>query len=704
MTEVFQARAKVAAPIPEWDEYVEELETWEDDASAARAKLEELAAPDRRGDRGMLRPRSLQRDAHVHVRSHQLRQGPLRAEQGVLGGQDPRRPRGALAGAQSLSNNEKFVLVETMKIATSALEGPAGLVGAVPGLILDTAQWFLQAGFASTARSGRVRIKREFLGESFTTRASRSSTTRSSLDGKFMLLYPEGPPGRSAGEAEGIPRGQRHFDVRDNPKPIARLVPGTVLFHRMTSPPGSGYWDELGQASRGMLPHSFRIPVSGIMAGDSILLTWARPTTTSAPTVKGVSTWVIMPLGGLVPQVINADFPLQKAQPIIERVVRRHPVLSISRGNDAMTAEGLFAAGHDQRHQDGPRAHDPDHQGMQSRLPPAPVHAGRILTGGGNATRVAGEARCSRSSWRFSRPEGSARRPSRSPSRRDSSSRGRSPFRASPTTRRCSRSCPPTRRPRRSVGPGTAASSGSGRSGSARSPSGSASGPARRTSTPTRASRNEYRGTTPAMISVAILNEIKTTGKADVVWLLPQLSARPFRGVAGARRVRDRALLGAHGRRAHDAAGYPRPREAARGVRVRDEYPAPRRPRDSVGAGVRRRRRRAWSACPYRLPAPGPHRERGAGGARRPTSWRSGAGRRSTTSSSPPGSDALDDTSAPALQALADALGKHPDWAVTILGHTDSIGGEDATRTSPPGEPSACGACWWSGTGSPPID
>ena len=141
----------------------------------------------------------------------------------------------------------------------------------------------------------------------------------------------------------GYLEGNGSFKIRDNPKPVIRLVPGTVLYHRVSVPPGSTYFDELGQASRSMfLPHSFRIPIKGVMAGDSIVLTILPVDQDFSAAIVGVSTWVVMPTAGLVPQVINASIPIQKAHPIIDRVVRGRPILHITTTKEKMTAEGSF--------------------------------------------------------------------------------------------------------------------------------------------------------------------------------------------------------------------------------------------------------------------------------------------------------------------------------------------------------------------------
>jgi outer membrane protein OmpA-like peptidoglycan-associated protein len=45
-------------------------------------------------------------------------------------------------------------------------------------------------------------------------------------------------------------------------------------------------------------------------------------------------------------------------------------------------------------------------------------------------------------------------------------------------------------------------------------------------------------------------------------------------------------------------------------------------------------------------------------------------------------SDELNPASAPWIKAVADLLRLHPEWSVTVEGHTDSIGGHVITRIS----------------------
>lgn len=340
---VFEARGKVTKPIPEWAAYQEELERWEADADRALTKLRQLAAPNAAATKGCSDLDRYNEMLTFTSEAMNFVKAPFDLSEGFWADKIPGGLAARASGGDALSSAERFALVETMKIGAGALHGPAGVVGAVPGLILDTAQWFLQDYFSQFCEKWEGPVQGNFVGESFTRQGEPFFDYTIRLDGKLMLLYPKNVPAGQPVTLLGYLEGNGQFEIRDNPKPIVRLVPGTVLFHRVTAPPGSGYWDELGQASRGLLPHSFRIPVTGVMAGDSIVLAIQPPDHDFGPTITGVSTWVIMPLGGLVPQVLNASIPLQKAHPIFDRVMRRRPMLRITTAGKSMTATGGFS-------------------------------------------------------------------------------------------------------------------------------------------------------------------------------------------------------------------------------------------------------------------------------------------------------------------------------------------------------------------------
>jgi len=187
--------------------------------------------------------------------------------------------------------------------------------------------------------------------------------------------------------------------------------------------------------------------------------------------------------------------------------------------------------------------------------------------------------------------------------------------------------------------------------------------------------RNEYRGSTPGMISATILEELGASGQADVVWLLPQLSSRPFRGTLqrvgsgteGFDVLLDGQPVTLPGIRVHaDLAGE----FAARIDALFLDDPEASWELQSSGETDVENIDPVYSRL-VRI-------ETGARESRV-----SGALEEDCRASVhdiyfATGSDALDATSAPALEAIAATLASHPEWSVTIIGHTDDQGSEES--------------------------
>jgi hypothetical protein len=238
----------------------------------------------------------------------------------------------------------KFLAVATMKTAANfLLEGPGGVVRSIPGLMADAAQLVAQEVAGAYCERIEGPISATFLGESFTTQGEPFFNYTTTLDGKIVFLYEKDTPADEPIGLLGYIEGNGRFEVRDNPEPVIRLTPGEVLFHKVISPPGTGYWDEVGQFSRSLLPHSFKIPLKGVLAGDSIVFALEPASHDFGDAIKGRSIYVVMPLGGLVPQIIDSPIALQKAFPMIDRVVRRYPVLKVTRGAKETVVQGTFA-------------------------------------------------------------------------------------------------------------------------------------------------------------------------------------------------------------------------------------------------------------------------------------------------------------------------------------------------------------------------
>jgi len=184
----------------------------------------------------------------------------------------------------------------------------------------------------------------------------------------------------------------------------------------------------------------------------------------------------------------------------------------------------------------------------------------------------------------------------------------------------------------------------------------------------------EFRGTNQSLLSGTILGELKKSGRSDVVLLLPELSSIPFRGTlqrVGAGTEPFQVLMD----------GKP---VTLQGIRARGQFQGDRLVEFEVLV-------LDDPEAPWVLDATSRQVEKDRGGRRllvriatnsREREVSSALDKRCTTSVHDiyfaTGSDALDSTSAPALTAIAHALDSHRDWRVTIVGHTDSIGGDAA--------------------------
>lgn len=343
MARVFEARAKVAGPIPEWDQYQAELDAWQEDAERAAADLAKLAAGSRAGAE-----RCAAMDAQIEVltfASEALNYLQLPFDLSV-GFWVDKIPGGLVARGtdpKQVTSGEQFALVESMKLAASVITGgPMGLVAALPGLALDVLQYLEKEEFDRYCEKFEGPVTITFIGEAFTRSREPMFDYTISADGRLLLMYPREASG-GAVTLRGYIEGAGQFRVGGNPAPISRLAPGPTLFFTTRAPPGGRYWNELGRASQGLLPHTFRIPLEGILAGDSIVLKVLPAAHDFGPMIQGKLVWVIMPLGGLWPEVVAPTFRLQRAHPIIERALRKRPVLDVLRGPNGMLAQGTFA-------------------------------------------------------------------------------------------------------------------------------------------------------------------------------------------------------------------------------------------------------------------------------------------------------------------------------------------------------------------------
>jgi hypothetical protein len=342
MTKVFKAREKLAVPSPAWDKYEQQLNDWEEEAEAARKRLEQQAEASRGGAQecAML-------DQYYEILStaadvFDLVKAPFDLTLGFWKSKAIDSFVTSAADPRVYSTADAYAMTTALKLGVAAVQGPAGVIAAIPEFIFDAAKYMYQARFADYCEKFQGPVKGNFVGESFTRAGEFWFSQIIAIDGKMVLMHPKNAPANKPIAIEGYIEGNGKFQVRENPNVIGRLIPGMTLFHKVVVPP---FWDELSQGIKQMAPNYFRVPVRGVMAGDSIMLTMPMQPAVKDfnSTILGRMVWVVMPLGGMIPQIIDSPFEFQKAHPIIERVVRRNPVLKLRTSQGFVIAENKFS-------------------------------------------------------------------------------------------------------------------------------------------------------------------------------------------------------------------------------------------------------------------------------------------------------------------------------------------------------------------------
>jgi hypothetical protein len=341
--QAFKSRAKDPEPVPEWDDYLTRVQAWSAQADESAARLRVRTAAVSAATQACAELDAANEMLTLVSESMNLVVVPFDFSVGFW--LDKIIPGVTSRGLPSgVSDAQRFALTSGMKVAAGVVtSGPAGIVKAIPGLIVDFSQFLTQQTFSRYCEKFEGPIRGVFLAEVFTRKGVLWFNYTINLDGKALLLYGKDAQAGKRVTLQGYIEGNGEFEVRDNPKVLLELIPGTTLFHTVLSPPGSRYFGEMGQAGRSMLPSSFKVPVKGVLDGDSITLVVQPAAFDFGELIVGRSIWVVMPIGGLIPQVIDTPIDLQKAQPILERVIRRHPVLKVTRGGSGSIAEAVFA-------------------------------------------------------------------------------------------------------------------------------------------------------------------------------------------------------------------------------------------------------------------------------------------------------------------------------------------------------------------------
>jgi hypothetical protein len=345
MTKVFAAREKIRAPMPEWDKYEEQLDSWKDDAEVARKRLEQQAQATRTAAQGCAQLDQYYEMLNSASDALDLAKAPLDLSVGFWQSKAISGVVTRTTDPRLYSTADVYAYTTALKLAVAALQGPVAFMAAIPGFILDAAKYMYQARFGDYCEKFEGPVKGQFVGESLTRTGEFWFSQIIALDGKMVLMHPKNAPANKPIAVEGYIEGNGRFQVRENPNVIGRLIPGTALFHTVRAPAGLPYANDFSQGLKGIAPNYFRVPIRGILAGDSIVLSMPMQPAIKdfGATIQGRLIWVVIPLGGMIPEILDSPFDFQKAHPIIERVVRRNPVLKLRTSQKFVIAENEFA-------------------------------------------------------------------------------------------------------------------------------------------------------------------------------------------------------------------------------------------------------------------------------------------------------------------------------------------------------------------------
>ena len=292
MDEAFKARVKVVEGIPEWDQYVGDLGTWDARAEAMQQRLEEVESTAQAAE-GCADLQRISDGLALVSEVLSVVQIPMDKSVSFWSEKIPTGLAGRALGPTT-TNAERFAFVQTLKLAAAAVQGPKGWITYLAGLVMDVGQLIVTETFSRYCVKFEGPLQGTFFGEALTRQGEKFWNYTIKLTGKVVLMYPKGTSGKSVA-LRGYLEGTGQFTLRSNPEPVNRLVPGVVLFHKAVSMPSMTYQPELGMGMGGFGPHAFRVPVTGVLAGDSIVLTVQPATFDFADVMSGQLVWVIMP-------------------------------------------------------------------------------------------------------------------------------------------------------------------------------------------------------------------------------------------------------------------------------------------------------------------------------------------------------------------------------------------------------------------------
>ncbi|MEP7156644.1 MAG: hypothetical protein ABI905_12775 [Betaproteobacteria bacterium] len=247
------------------------------------------------------------------------------------------------------SDTAKFAITETFKTSAGILVGgaaggPIAIATTVIGLAGDTAQFFTQQRFAKYCEKFEGPVYAQFRAE-MRDKGKPYFTYKLDMRGKLQLRYAKdasikaGQPIPLTGQIEGV---VEKFEMSEDAIIMQPQLKSRVMLHKIISPIGTPYLEDVGTFARMAMPHSFYIPVKGELAGDKITLNLEPATKDFADLIKGKILYVFVEPALPIPSIQTVDAPVQKAFFIFDRGMRAKPEFEVKTDSSKSTIDKTF--------------------------------------------------------------------------------------------------------------------------------------------------------------------------------------------------------------------------------------------------------------------------------------------------------------------------------------------------------------------------
>ncbi len=247
------------------------------------------------------------------------------------------------------SDNAKFAITETFKVSAGILVGgaaggPIAAASAAIGVAGDIGQFFTQQKFAKYCEKFEGPVYAQFRAE-MREKGEPYFTYKLNIRGKLQLRYTkdatlkQGQPIGLTGQIEGV---VEKFEMSENAIIIQPALKSRVMLHKVISPPGTPYSEDIGTFARMALPHSFYIPVKGELLNNKITLKLDAATKDFTDLIKAQILYIFVEPALPIPSVQTIDAPVQKAFFIFDRGMRANPEFDVKSDSSKLTIDKTF--------------------------------------------------------------------------------------------------------------------------------------------------------------------------------------------------------------------------------------------------------------------------------------------------------------------------------------------------------------------------